>query len=70
MGDSLGNPLERGKKMKKVFKVEIKKAGAKVNGTHYFETNEQATDFAIVATAFSGGLYNIQEIFVNEEVWA
>jgi len=54
--------------MKKLFKVEIKKAGTKVNGTHYFETNEQATDFAIVATAFSGGLYNIQEIFVNEEV--
>ena len=54
--------------MKKVFKVEVRKASTKVNGIHYFETNEQATDFAIVATAFNGGQYRIQEIFVNEEV--
>jgi len=54
--------------MKKVFQVEIKKAGSKVNGTHYFENQEQAVDFAVVSTAFSGGFYNIQEIFVNEEV--
>jgi len=56
-----------GQKMKKVFQVEVRRAANNANGTHYFTTKKEAETFAIAATAFSGGQYRIQAIFVNEE---
>lgn len=52
--------------MKKVFQVEVRRAANNANGTHYFKTKKEAETFAIAATAFSGGQYRIQAIFVNE----
>ena len=48
---------------KKVYKVEIK--GLK---SYCFESKQEAEDYAITATAWCGGKYRIQEIFIQEEV--
>lgn len=48
---------------KKIYEVEIKGKKEKA----YFETKEQAETYAITMTAWSGGKYRIQGIFVAEE---
>lgn len=49
---------------KKVYEVEIKGKKEKA----YFATKQEAEDYAITMTAWSGGKYRIQAIFVNEQV--
>lgn len=55
---------ERGTKMKKVFKVEIRGK----RSVYYFNTKQEAEDYAIVSTAFSGGAYRITPVFVKNDV--
>jgi hypothetical protein len=50
--------------MKKVYEVEVKGQKQK----YYFETKGEAEAYAITATAWVGGKYRIQSIFINEEV--
>jgi hypothetical protein len=50
--------------MKKVYEVEIKGQKQK----YQFATIGEAKAYAITATAWVGGKYRIQEIFVQEEV--
>lgn len=49
---------------KKVYEVEIKGQKQK----YYFENVGEAKAYAISATAWVGGQYRIQAIFVNEGV--
>ena len=51
---------------KKVYEVEIKGQKEK----YYFATKGEAEAYAITATAWVGGQYRIQAIFVQEEVKA
>ena len=48
---------------KKIYEVEIKGKKEKA----YFATKEQAETYAITMTAWVGGKYRIQAIFVAEE---
>ena len=50
--------------MKKVFQVEFRGQKQK----YYFETKQEAQDYALVIGGFGGKQYRIQEIFINEEV--
>jgi predicted butyrate kinase (DUF1464 family) len=50
--------------MKKVFEVEIKGQKQK----YVFSTKQEAEAYAITATAWVGGKYRIQAIFIQEEV--
>ncbi len=50
--------------MKKVFKVEIRGK----RSVYYFNTKQEAEDYAIVSTAFSGGAYRITPVFVKNDV--
>jgi len=57
--------VKRGYKMaKKVYEVEIKGQKEK----YHFATKSEAEAYAITATAWVGGQYRIQAIFVQEEV--
>jgi hypothetical protein len=57
--------VERGNDMaKKVYEVEVKGQKQK----YYFENVGEAKAYAISATAWVGGQYRIQAIFINEEV--
>jgi predicted butyrate kinase (DUF1464 family) len=49
--------------MKQEFKVEIR--GQKQ--VYYFETKEEATAYAITATAWTGGQYRITPVIVATE---
>ena len=49
---------------KKVYEVEIKGQKEK----YYFGSKQEAEAYAITATAWVGGKYRIQAIFVQEEV--
>ena len=49
---------------KKVYVVEFKGQKQKF----YFETKQQAEDFATIQAVFGGKKYIIQAIFVGEEV--
>ena len=49
---------------KKVYEVEIKGQKEK----YYFATKSEAEAYAITATAWVGGKYRIQAIFINEPV--
>jgi len=49
---------------KKVYEVEIKGQKEK----YHFATKSEAEAYAITATAWVGGQYRIQAIFVQEEV--
>jgi hypothetical protein len=51
---------------KKVYEVEIRGQKEK----YYFATKSEAEAYAITATAWVGGQYRIQGIFVQEEVKA
>jgi len=56
---------ERGNDMaKKVYEVEIKGQKEK----YYFATKSEAEAYAVTATAWVGGKYRIQAIFIKEEV--
>ena len=56
---------ERGNDMaKKVYEVEVKGQKQK----YQFPTIGEAKAYAITATAWVGGQYRIQGIFINEEV--
>ena len=57
--------VKRGNDMaKKVYEVEIRGQKEK----YYFATKSEAEAYAVTATAWVGGQYRIQGIFINEPV--